>query len=156
MPGRGQKRKSFYPVKAFLGRGFHRLAPSSILPPDLAKAVIEGPKPLNDAYDEDAGRHRRQKNCRGPWMRSALAVTPAARPEITAWARALNALVPGSCQTETALLPAPFWCTYAWNRPTSTGAGGSDPLWLCWRGKPSSRSAGKATPRPSRVNWNDN
>src|SRR3979409_178887 len=24
----------------------------------------------------------------------------------------------------------------AWNRPTSTGAGGSDPLWLCWRGKP--------------------
>jgi hypothetical protein len=38
--------------------------------------------------------------------------------------------------TETALLPAPFWCTYAWNRPTSTGAGGSDPLWLCWRGKP--------------------
>src|SRR5260370_39070078 len=37
---------------------------------------------------------------------------------------------------ETALLPAPFWCTYAWNRPTSTGAGGSDPLWLCWRGKP--------------------
>jgi hypothetical protein len=25
---------------------------------------------------------------------------------------------------------------YAWNRPTSTGAGGSDPLWLCWRGKP--------------------
>ena len=51
-------------------------------------------------------------------------------------ARALNALLPGSCQTETALLPAPFWCTYAWNRPTSTGAGGSDPLWLCWRGKP--------------------
>ena len=39
-------------------------------------------------------------------------------------------------QTKTALLPAPFWCTYAWNRPTSTGAGGSDPLWLCWRGKP--------------------
>ena len=25
----------------------------------------------------------------------------------------------------------------AWNRPTSTGADGSDPLWLCWRGKPS-------------------
>ena len=24
----------------------------------------------------------------------------------------------------------------AWNRPTSTGTGGSDPLWLCWRGKP--------------------
>src|SRR3981189_1466810 len=24
----------------------------------------------------------------------------------------------------------------AWNRPPSTGAGGSDPLWLCWRGKP--------------------
>ena len=43
---------------------------------------------------------------------------------------------PGSCQAKTALLPAPFWCTYAWNRPTSTGAGGSDPLWLCWRGKP--------------------
>src|SRR6266403_3473569 len=40
------------------------------------------------------------------------------------------------CPIETALLPAPFWCTYAWNRPTSTGAGGSDPLWLCWRGKP--------------------
>jgi hypothetical protein len=56
----------------------------------------------------------------------------------------------------TALLPAPFWCTYAWNRPTSTGAGGSDPLWLCWRGKPISRSAGEATPRPSGVNWNDN
>src|SRR5882724_2066982 len=37
---------------------------------------------------------------------------------------------------KTALLPAPFWCTYAWNRPTSTGADGSDPLWLCWRGKP--------------------
>jgi hypothetical protein len=37
---------------------------------------------------------------------------------------------------ETALLPAPFWCTYAWNRPTSTGADGSDPLWHCWRGKP--------------------
>ena len=37
---------------------------------------------------------------------------------------------------KTALLPAPFWCTYAWNRPTSTGTGGSDPLWLCWRGKP--------------------
>ena len=37
---------------------------------------------------------------------------------------------------KTALLPAPFWCTYTWNRPTSTGAGGSDPLWLCWRGKP--------------------
>jgi hypothetical protein len=36
----------------------------------------------------------------------------------------------------TALLPAPFWCTYAWNRPTSTRTGGSDPLWLCWRGKP--------------------
>src|SRR5260370_41421706 len=34
------------------------------------------------------------------------------------------------------MLPAPFWCTYTWNRPTSTGAGGSDPLWLCWRGKP--------------------
>src|SRR6266446_4502906 len=58
--------------------------------------------------------------------------------------------------TETALLPAPFWCTYAWNRPTSTGAGGSDPLWLCWRGKPSSRSAGEATPHQSGVNWNDN
>jgi hypothetical protein len=29
-----------------------------------------------------------------------------------------------------------FWCTNAWNRPTSTGAGGSDPLWLCWRGTP--------------------
>jgi hypothetical protein len=42
-------------------------------------------------------------------------------------------------QTETALLPAPFWCTYAWNRPTSTGAGGSDPLWHCWRGKPLAR-----------------
>jgi hypothetical protein len=39
-------------------------------------------------------------------------------------------------QIETALLPAPFWCTYAWNRPTLTGARGSDPLWLCWRGKP--------------------
>jgi hypothetical protein len=39
-------------------------------------------------------------------------------------------------ETETALLPAPFWCTYAWNRPTSTGAGGRDPLWLGWRGKP--------------------
>lgn len=38
---------------------------------------------------------------------------------------------------KTALLPAPFWCTNAWNRPTSTGARGSDPLWLCWRGKPS-------------------
>jgi hypothetical protein len=25
---------------------------------------------------------------------------------------------------------------YRWNRPTSTGARGSDPLWLCWRGKP--------------------
>jgi hypothetical protein len=37
---------------------------------------------------------------------------------------------------KTALLPAPFWCTYAWNRPTSTGAGGSDPLWLGWRGTP--------------------
>src|SRR3981189_1554363 len=37
---------------------------------------------------------------------------------------------------KTALLPAPFWCTYTWNRPTSTGAGGSDPLRLCWRGKP--------------------
>jgi hypothetical protein len=37
---------------------------------------------------------------------------------------------------KTALLPAPFRCTYAWNRPTSTGAGGSDPFWLCWRGKP--------------------
>src|SRR5260370_907252 len=35
-----------------------------------------------------------------------------------------------------ALVPAPFWRTDAWNRPTSTGAGGSDPLWLCWRGKP--------------------
>ena len=67
----------------------------------------------------------------------------------------LNALLPGA-QSETALLPAPFWCTYAWNRPTSTGAGGSDPLWLGWRGKPSSRSAGEATPRPSGVNWNDN
>ena len=33
----------------------------------------------------------------------------AARAEITTWARALNALLPGSCQTETALLPAPFW-----------------------------------------------
>lgn len=43
-----------------------------------------------------------------------------------------------SGKSETALLPAPFWCTNAWNRPTSTGAGGSDPLWLCWRGKPSS------------------
>jgi hypothetical protein len=30
-------------------------------------------------------------------------------------------------QTETALLPAPFWCTYAWNRPTSTGG---------WRERP--------------------
>jgi hypothetical protein len=37
---------------------------------------------------------------------------------------------------KTALLPAPFRCTYAWNRPTSTGAGGSDPFWLCWRGRP--------------------
>jgi hypothetical protein len=36
---------------------------------------------------------------------------------------------PGCCQTKTALLPAPFCRTYAWNRPT-------DPLWLCWRGKP--------------------
>ena len=24
----------------------------------------------------------------------------------------------------------------AWNRPTSTGTGGSDPRWLCWRGRP--------------------
>src|SRR5882757_4439752 len=32
--------------------------------------------------------------------------------------------------------PRRFWCTYAWNRPASTGAGGSDPLWLGWRGKP--------------------
>src|ERR1700690_3227016 len=31
-----------------------------------------------------------------------------------------------------AVLGAP----YTWNRPTSTGAGGSDPFWLCWRGKP--------------------
>jgi hypothetical protein len=59
-------------------------------------------------------------------------------------------------ESETALLPAPFWCTDAWNRPTSTGAGGSDPLWLCWRGKPCSRSAGEATPHPSAVNRNDN
>jgi hypothetical protein len=41
----------------------------------------------------------------------------------------------------------------AWNRPTSTGTGGSDPLWLCWRGKPCSRSADKATPHPRGVNW---
>jgi hypothetical protein len=27
-----------------------------------------------------------------------------------------------------------FGAPNAWNRPTSTGAGGSDPLWLCWRG----------------------
>ena len=47
--------------------------------------------------------------------------------------------MPGWRQSGTALLPAPFWCTYAWNRPTSTGAGGSDPLWLCWRGKPLAR-----------------
>jgi hypothetical protein len=46
------------------------------------------------------------------------------------------ALLPDRAQYETALLPAPFWCTYACNRPTSTGAGRSDPLWLCWRGKP--------------------
>src|SRR3982074_1581508 len=26
-------------------------------------------------------------------------------------------------------------CTYAWNRPTSTGAGGSDPLWTGRRGE---------------------
>src|SRR6202043_1281090 len=39
-------------------------------------------------------------------------------------------------QTETALLPAPFWCTYAWNRPTSTGTGGREPLSPCWPGKP--------------------
>jgi hypothetical protein len=25
---------------------------------------------------------------------------------------------------------------YTWNRPTSTGARGSDPLWHCWRGEP--------------------
>jgi len=25
---------------------------------------------------------------------------------------------------------------HAWNRPTLTGAGGSDPLWLCWCGRP--------------------
>jgi hypothetical protein len=25
---------------------------------------------------------------------------------------------------------------YTWNRPTSTGARGSGPLWLCWRGEP--------------------
>jgi hypothetical protein len=56
------------------------------------------------------------------------AATPAVRAEITTWERAE--------ESETALLPAPFWCTYAWNRPTSTGAGGSDALWLCWRGKP--------------------
>jgi hypothetical protein len=37
--------------------------------------------------------------------------------------------------TKTALLPAPFWYPRV-DRPTSTGAGGSDPLWLCWRGKP--------------------
>jgi hypothetical protein len=42
---------------------------------------------------------------------------------------------------------------YAWNRPTSTGAGGSDPLWLCWRGKPCPRSADEATPHVARVNW---
>jgi len=62
----------------------------------------------------------------------------------------------GGPQQETALLPAPFWCTYAWNRPTSTGADGSDPRWLCWRGRPLSRSDDEATPHPSGVNWNDN
>src|ERR1700730_10077329 len=51
----------------------------------------------------------------------------------TTWARAEGR---DGAKQKTALLPAPFWCTYAWNRPTSTGAGGSDPLWLCWRGKP--------------------
>jgi hypothetical protein len=47
-----------------------------------------------------------------------------------------------------------FWCTNAWNRPTSTGTGGSDPRWLCWRGRPLSRSDGEATPHPGGVNWN--
>ena len=35
--------------------------------------------------------------------------------------------MPGWRQSGTALLPAPFWCTYAWNRPTSTGG---------WRERP--------------------
>jgi hypothetical protein len=33
-------------------------------------------------------------------------------------------------------LPAPFQVHHTWNRPTSTGAGGSDPLGLGWRGRP--------------------
>src|SRR5436305_4597352 len=58
-------------------------------------------------------------------------------------------------QQKTALLPAPFWCTYAWNRPTSTGAGGSDPLWLCWRGKPwlAIRWRGYAASKWSQLEW---
>jgi hypothetical protein len=39
-------------------------------------------------------------------------------------------------QTETALLPAPLLVHQRVDRPTLTGTGGSDPLWLCWRGKP--------------------
>ncbi len=50
--------------------------------------------------------------------------------------RAERACCRDRAKQKTALLPAPFWCTYAWNRPTSTRAGGSDPFWLCWRGKP--------------------
>ena len=38
----------------------------------------------------------------------------------------------------------------AWSQ---TVAWGSDPLWLCWRGKPSSRSVDNATPRAGGVNW---
>jgi hypothetical protein len=38
--------------------------------------------------------------------------------------------------TRTALLPAPFQVHHTWNRPTSTGADGGDPLGLCWRGRP--------------------
>jgi len=38
----------------------------------------------------------------------------------------LNALLPVP-NRKRRCLPAPFWCTYAWNRPTSTGAGGSEP-----------------------------
>jgi site-specific DNA recombinase len=47
-----------------------------------------------------------------------------------------------------------FGAPHTWNRPTSTGAGGSDPLWLCWRGKPWSRSGDETMPHRTGVNRN--
>jgi hypothetical protein len=55
----------------------------------------------------------------------------------------------GWCQTKTALLPAPFWCTYAGTGPLRLALAGATRSGSAGVGSLGSRSADKATPHPS-------